>query len=56
MALKTISEDAELIPCLFCDLSLVLPAAKDEYLAHLFMEHRLVIADVHVSCLFSIKA
>lgn len=48
MALKTINEDPELIPCLFCDLSLVFPAAKDEYLAHLFMVHRMVIADVQV--------
>lgn len=46
MALTHIPEEPELIPCLFCDLSLVFPAAKDEYLAHLFMEHRLVIADV----------
>lgn len=46
MALKCLPESPELIPCLFCDLSLVFPAAKDEYLAHLFMEHRLVIGDV----------
>lgn len=42
------TNEAELVPCLFCDLSLVFPIAKDEYLGHLFLLHRLVIADVEV--------
>lgn len=46
MDLLKLSDDPELVPCLFCDLSLAFPLAKDEYLAHLFTEHRLVIADV----------
>ncbi|XP_063696715.1 zinc finger protein 277 [Culicoides brevitarsis] len=41
-----LSNEPELVPCLFCDLSLAFPVARDEYLAHLFTEHRLVIADV----------
>lgn len=52
MSLKTISEEPELVPCLFCDLSLVFPTGKDDYLAHLFIEHRLVIADVQVIIYF----
>uniref|UniRef100_A0A336MJW3 CSON001678 protein n=1 Tax=Culicoides sonorensis TaxID=179676 RepID=A0A336MJW3_CULSO len=46
MSSQPISSESQLVPCLFCDLSLVFPAAKDEYLAHLFMVHKLVIADV----------
>ncbi|XP_017466393.1 PREDICTED: zinc finger protein 277 [Rhagoletis zephyria] len=34
------------IQCLKCDCVYQFPTAKDDYLAHLFMEHRLVIADV----------
>lgn len=41
-------EIEEIICCLFCDLSLVMPRGKAEYLGHLFMIHRVVIADVEV--------
>ena len=34
------------INCLKCDKSYGFPAEKDDYLAHLFLQHRLIIADV----------
>lgn len=34
------------IQCLQCNCVYQFPADKDDYLAHLFLEHRLVIADV----------
>jgi len=40
------SPQDEIVPCLFCDLSLVFPNGEAEYLGHLFLVHRLVIADV----------
>ncbi|XP_037954658.1 zinc finger protein 277-like [Teleopsis dalmanni] len=40
------------IDCLKCDNSYTFPRDKDEYLAHLFLIHRLVIADVEdIACL-----
>lgn len=35
------------MPCLICDKEYALKQELDEYLGHLFTEHRLVIADVH---------
>jgi hypothetical protein len=40
--LKTCTE----IECLFCSKQFKFDQDKDEYLAHLFREHRLVIADI----------
>jgi len=34
------------IKCLKCDKVYIFPADKDDCLAHLYLEHRLVIADV----------
>lgn len=34
------------IKCLKCDKVYIFPSDKDDCLAHLYMEHRLVIADV----------
>lgn len=34
------------MPCLICDKEFQLKKELDDYLGHLFMEHRLVIADV----------
>lgn len=34
------------IKCLKCEKVYIFPADKDDCLAHLYMEHRLVIADV----------
>lgn len=34
------------IQCLQCSCVYQFPTGKDDYLAHLFLEHRLVIADV----------
>lgn len=34
------------IKCLKCDKVFIFPADKDDCLAHLYLEHRLVIADV----------
>lgn len=33
------------IPCLFCDKSFQFYSEKDEYLAHLYLDHRLIIGD-----------
>lgn len=35
------------IPCLKCDKKFAFPQQQDDYLAHLFLAHRLVIADVN---------
>lgn len=40
------------ILCLFCEKSYTFYAQKDEYLAHLYLEHRLVIGDEHQVAIF----
>ncbi|XP_055384626.1 zinc finger protein 277 [Condylostylus longicornis] len=40
------SDKLEKVVCLKCDLEFTFPEEEDEYLAHLFLIHRLVIADI----------
>lgn len=40
------SESSKEVPCLKCNRSFEFPEGKDNYLAHLYLGHRLVISDV----------
>lgn len=39
-------EDVKDIQCLKCERTFEFPMKKDDYLAHLYLTHRLVISDV----------
>lgn len=40
------------VNCLFCDSNYIFNQNIDEYLAHLFLMHKFVIADVHQIAMF----
>lgn len=41
------SIETEECPCVLCEEKFLLPESEKQFITHLFMEHRLVIADVN---------